>query len=81
MFLASTNIFRFSHHGLGLSQCCYEIFLLLLPLCGIGVGFTWGLRFLNITRGIEIKNKWTVTRGEVGGDNGGERRKGLQEHL
>ena len=25
----------------------------------------------NITRDIEIKNKLTVTRGEVGGDNGG----------
>ena len=27
----------------------------------------------NITRDIEIKNKLTVTRGEVGGDNEGER--------
>ena len=35
----------------------------------------------NITRDIEIKNKLTVTRGEVGGDNGGERVKGFQEQL
>ena len=27
----------------------------------------------NITRDSEIKNKLTVTRGEVGGDNGGKR--------
>ena len=32
----------------------------------------------NITRDIEIKNSLTVTRGEVGGDNG---EKGLQEQL
>ena len=35
----------------------------------------------NITRDIEIKNKWTVTRGEVGGDNGGKRVKGFQEQV
>ena len=33
----------------------------------------------NRTRASEIKNKLTVTRGEVGGDNGGIRRKGFQE--
>ena len=32
----------------------------------------------NMTRDIEIKNNLTVTRGEVGGDNGG---KGFQEQL
>ena len=32
----------------------------------------------NITRDIEIKNNLTVTRGDVGGDNGG---KGFQEPL
>ena len=31
----------------------------------------------NITRVIEIKNKLTVTRGEVRGDNGGKSRKGF----
>ena len=35
----------------------------------------------NITRDIEIKNKLTVTREEVGGDNGGESVKGFQEQL
>ena len=34
-----------------------------------------------ITRDIEIKNKLTVTRGEVGGDTGGKREKGFQEHV
>ena len=32
----------------------------------------------NITRDIEIKIKLTVTRGEVGGDNGGKMGKGHQ---
>ena len=31
----------------------------------------------NITRDIEIKNKLTETRGEVGGDNGGKNREGF----
>ena len=31
----------------------------------------------NITRDIEIKNKLTVTIGEVGGDNGAKRGKGF----
>ena len=31
-----------------------------------------------ITRDMEIKNNLTVTRGEVGGDNGGKRGKGHQ---
>ena len=35
----------------------------------------------NITRDIEIKNKLTVTRGEMGGDNRGKGVKGLQEQL
>ena len=35
----------------------------------------------NITRDIEIKNKLTLPRGEVGGDNGGKRGKGCQEHV
>ena len=35
----------------------------------------------NITRVIEIKNKLTVTRGEVWGDNGREKGKGFQELL
>ena len=35
----------------------------------------------NITRDSEIKNKLRVTRGEVGGDNGGRRGKGCQEHV
>ena len=35
----------------------------------------------NITRDIEIKNKRTVTRGEVGGDNGEKRVKGFWEKL
>ena len=35
----------------------------------------------NKTRDIEIKNKLTVTRGEVGGDNGGKGRNGFQEHV
>ena len=37
----------------------------------------------NITRDIEINNKLTVTRGEVGGDSGGrgEGGKGFQEQL
>ena len=35
----------------------------------------------NIIRDIEIKNKLTVTRGEVGGGNGGKRRKGFQGQL
>ena len=35
----------------------------------------------NITRDIEIKNKLTVTRGEVGGDNRRKRGKGFQEHV
>ena len=29
----------------------------------------------NVTRDIEIKNNLTVTRGEVGGDNGGKGKK------
>ena len=33
----------------------------------------------NITRGIEIKNKLAVTRGKVGGDNGGKRV--VKEHV
>ena len=33
----------------------------------------------NITRDIEIKNKLTVSRGEVGRDDGGKRGKGFQE--
>ena len=33
-----------------------------------------------MTRDIEIKNKLTVTRGEVGGYNRGKRVKGFQEH-
>ena len=32
----------------------------------------------NITRDNEIKNKLTVTRGEVGGDHGRKRKKGCQ---
>ena len=32
----------------------------------------------NITRDIEIKNNLTVTRGDVGGDNGGKNGKGLK---
>ena len=32
----------------------------------------------NITRDIETKNKLTVTRGEVGGDNGGKKEKDCQ---
>ena len=32
----------------------------------------------NITRGIDIKNKLTVTRGDVGRNNGGKRGKGCQ---
>ena len=32
----------------------------------------------NISRDIEIKNKLTVTREEMGGDNGGEGEKGCQ---
>ena len=35
----------------------------------------------NITRDTEIKTNLTVPRGEVGGDNGGKRRKGFQGHL
>ena len=35
----------------------------------------------NITRDIEIKNKLTVTRGEVRRDNEGKKRKGFQEQL
>ena len=35
----------------------------------------------NITRDIEIKNNLTVSRGEVGGDIGGEGRKRFQEQL
>ena len=35
----------------------------------------------NITRDIEIKNTLTVTRGEVGGDNGKKREEGFQEQL
>ena len=31
----------------------------------------------NITRDSEIKNRLTVTRGEVGGDNGAKRGKGF----
>ena len=30
---------------------------------------------------MEIKNKLTVTRGEVGGDYGGKGKKGFQEHV
>ena len=30
---------------------------------------------------MEIKNKLTVTRGEVGGDNGEKRGTGFQEHV
>ena len=33
------------------------------------------------TRDIEMKNKLTVTRGEVGGNNVGKRGKGFQEHV
>ena len=29
----------------------------------------------------DIKNKLTVTRGEVGGNNGGKGEKGFQEHI
>ena len=32
-------------------------------------------------RDSEIKNKWTVTGGEVGGDNGVGKGKGFQEHV
>ena len=35
----------------------------------------------NITKDIEIKNKLTVTKGEMGGENGGKRLKDLQEQL
>ena len=35
----------------------------------------------NITRDIEIKNKLTVTRGEVGGDNGGKGGRVFKEHV
>ena len=35
----------------------------------------------NITRGIEIKNKLTVTRGKAGGDTGGEGGRVFQEHV
>ena len=35
----------------------------------------------NITKDIDIKNKLTVTREERGGDNGGERVKGLHKQL
>ena len=34
-----------------------------------------------MTRDIEIKNNLTVTRVEVGGDKGGERGTGFQEHV
>ena len=50
-----------------------------LPLSG-----TWSTRWTskqNITRDIEIKNKLTVMRGEVRGDNRGKRKKGFQEHI
>ena len=35
----------------------------------------------NRSRDIEIKNKLTVTRGKVGGDNGGERGRVVKEHV
>ena len=35
----------------------------------------------NITRDTEVKNKLTLTREEVGGDDGGKGEKGFQEHL
>ena len=35
----------------------------------------------NITRDIEIKNKLTVTRGEVGGYNGGKRGRFFKKHV
>ena len=35
----------------------------------------------NITRDLEIKNKLIVTRGEVGGDNEGERGRVVKEHV
>ena len=35
----------------------------------------------NITRDIKMKNKLTITREEVRGDNGRKRRKGFQEHV
>ena len=34
-----------------------------------------------LPRNIEIKNKLTITSGEVGGDNGGKRGKAFQEQL
>ena len=35
----------------------------------------------NITRDNEIKNKLTVTRGEVGGENGGKGENVVKEHV
>ena len=35
----------------------------------------------NITRDNEIKNKLMITRGGVGGDNGGQKGKEFQEHV
>ena len=48
--------------------------------------FKWNLinktnKQANITRDMETKNKRTVTRGEVGGDNGGKQVKGYWEQL
>ena len=49
-----------------------------------GTKSTQQTRKQNITRDIEIKNKQSVTREEVGGDNGGKGEKvgkGFQEQL
>ena len=52
-----------------ISQAVRDKYHMISPLTG--TYSTEEKRKQNITRNIEIKNNLTVTRGEVGGDNGG----------
>ena len=62
-----------------ISQVVKDKYHMILPING--AYSTKQISEQNRTRDIEIKNELTVTRGEVGGDNGGKKGKGFQEQL
>ena len=61
-----------------ISQAVRDTYHMISPISGIQS--TKQTSKQNVTRDIEIKKDLTVTRGEVGGNNGGEGRKGFRNH-
>ena len=62
-----------------ISQAVKEKYHMISPISG--TQSTKQTSEQNRTRDIEVKNKLTVTRGEVGGDNGEEKGEGLSRSI